>query len=149
MNVLLPLRRLSFFIAVYPKGPLPRFGGLVQLSGREIFYSNKGFFLRLLILFISVISSDAFGQQDKLLIPKFIAPKNASLRQIDKPQVRWLVKNSAQEICRLELNKDGYSQLEEGCVFWSIDKKQCTLVTSNYTSHALLGELFMKCLEGN
>jgi hypothetical protein len=141
------LQHLHCFISRCLIRNLSKFEELVEMC--NAIFLGKNVIVIFFFGFISVISNDSFGRQDRLLIPKFITPKKESLRQINKPQTRWLVNNSWHEICGLELKKDGYSQLEEGCVFWSIDKKQCTLVTTNYTSHALLGELFMRCIEGN
>jgi hypothetical protein len=109
---------------------------------------KKPAYSHLLLALLTTFTGSIFGQQDVLLVPRAIMPKGATQRQIERPQVRWLVEPTAQQFCRHVAVKDGYEELQEGCVFWVLAKKECTLVTTGHSSHALLGELFMRCLEG-
>lgn len=94
------------------------------------------------------MSGRLLAQTDPLLVPQQVTPKPEALRQMTKPKVRWLVDADAQQYCRHVDAKDGYVEFAEGCAYWQIQSQQCTLVTTDQSSHALLGKLFMHCIQG-
>jgi hypothetical protein len=102
-----------------------------------------------LFALLSVVTANTNAQQDALLYPKKVVPKIPSQRQMDRPKVRWLVDPSAQHHCHSVNAKDGYVELQDGCAYWLFRTQECTIVTTASSSHSLLGELFMHCLEGD
>ena len=62
--------------------------------------------------------------------------------------VRWLVRADAQSYCQEVSRKDGHTSRSEGCAFWVLGQGQgqCTVVTTDSTTHSQLGHLYLACL---
>lgn len=88
------------------------------------------------------------GQTDALLDFRFFnAPQDA--RWVLNPmQIRWLVRPDAQTYCQSAEPKDGHASRQEGCAYWQLAMGQCTLVTTDFTTHSQLGHLYLHCLRG-
>lgn len=94
------------------------------------------------------VSGHAHAQVESWITPQYITPKTLSQRQLAAPKVEWIVDKHAEKYCRHVEAKDGFFESENGCAYWLTAKNMCTLVTTRQSSHALLGKLFMSCLEG-
>ena len=90
-----------------------------------------------------VLLTGASAQTDPLLdFRYFQAPQNAQSPLV----VRWLVRSDAQNYCQAVSHKEGYASRSEGCSYWVVGQGQCTVVTTDSTTHSQLGHLYLSCL---
>lgn len=101
---------------------------------------------RALLGFALLISAHAHA--DPLLDFTLFNPPTAAQRKIVEPVVTWLVRPDAQTFCAQATPKDGYHSRPEGCVYFNKQASSCTIVTTNSTTHSLLGHLFVHCIQG-
>lgn len=88
----------------------------------------------------------AQAQTDPLLDFRFFnAPQERKHAQ-NPWAVTWLVRPDAESFCQGLSRKDGYASRREGCVYWVQAHGQCTVVTTDSTTHSQLGHLYLSCL---
>ncbi len=113
------------------------------MSPRPLFLI--GFFL----LSFSGMGGVAVHASDGLLDFSVVRPPAVQERAIKEPVLTWSVQPDAASVeshCKSLNGFDGGSLWREGCVVWSVEGSRCTMVTSNRTSHTLMGRLLLKCL---
>jgi len=74
-------------------------------------------------------------------------PPPPEARKIVSPTIRWWFRDNPESLCRTTEDKDGFAIAKGGCVFWQSSKSSCTLVTSQLTTHSVLGHLLLLCLK--
>lgn len=104
---------------------------------------------RLACLLLGFASLTGWAQtHDALLDFSLVAPPTVDRHKIVQPLVQWVVKPDASNHCAQITEHDGFAVWQEGCVYWSLAKSACTIVTTGRTSHSQVGRLFLLCLTG-
>lgn len=100
-------------------------------------------------LVLSYASCCGWAQtRDPLLDFSLVVPPPQERHKIVQPVVNWLIRPDPLVHCGQIKGHDGFAVWHEGCVYWSRAQSSCTIVTTNRTTHSLLGRLFLLCLSG-
>jgi len=91
----------------------------------------------------------ANAQADPLLDFRFFTAPQDQRHAPSTWLVNWLVRPDAQTYCHSVTHKDGFASRMEGCVYWSLGQRQCTVVTTDSTTHSQLGHLYLHCLNAH
>jgi hypothetical protein len=86
---------------------------------------------------------------DGLLDFSIVHPPAVQERTIKEPVLTWMVQpevSSVELYCSKLTGFDGAGFWREGCVAWSVEQARCTMVTSQRTSHTLMGRLLVMCM---
>lgn len=84
---------------------------------------------------------------DELIDLTTVTPPPLELRKIKQPKVRWLVEPQAETYCAQVPDKDGSYRRAGGCVAWKVSTSTCTIVTTDRTTHSVLGHLLLRCVQ--
>lgn len=106
-------------------------------------------FILCTLVFLFWSGASCVRASDGLLDFSVVRPPVAQDRVIKEPTITWNVQPdllSVERYCKGLNGFDGGGSWREGCVVWSIDSARCTLVTSQNSSHSLMGRLLLMCM---
>jgi hypothetical protein len=86
---------------------------------------------------------------DGLLDFSVVRPPLVQDRVIKEPVVTWSVQPdlaAVEKHCKSLHGFDGGGIWREGCVAWSVEGSRCTMVTTQSSSHSLMGRLLLMCM---
>lgn len=83
---------------------------------------------------------------DPLLDFSLVLPPTPDKHVLVRPAISWEVRADAATYCQQAGQQDGFAVWREGCVTWNKSKPGCTIVTTDRTTHSLMGRLFLLCL---
>lgn len=86
---------------------------------------------------------------DGLLDFSVVRPPLMQDRVIKEPVVTWSVQPdlaAVEKHCKSLNGFDGGGVWREGCVAWSVEGSRCTMVTTQSSSHSLMGRLLLMCM---
>jgi hypothetical protein len=103
----------------------------------------------LIVLSCSGMGAMPAQATDGLLDFSVVNPPAVQDRTIKEPVVTWSVQPdapSAEKHCKSLSGFDGGNWWREGCVLWSVEGSRCTMVTTQNTTHTLMGRLLLMCM---
>lgn len=86
---------------------------------------------------------------DGLLDFSVVQPPLTQNRVIKEPVITWSVEPDLAGVvqhCKSLNGFDGGGIWREGCVAWSVEGSRCTMVTTQSSSHSLMGRLLLMCM---
>lgn len=92
-------------------------------------------------------AASAVAGADPLLDFSLVLPPTPDKHVLIRPVVSWEIRPDAATHCEQVPEQDGFAVWREGCVHWSKSKPGCTIVTTERTTHSLMGRLFLLCLQ--
>ena len=111
------------------------------------FYPN--FLCVLFVMACSAIGALPAHASDGLLDFAIVNPPTVQDRAIKEPIVTWSVQPDAPSVekhCKSLNGFEGGNWWREGCVLWSVEGSRCTMVTTQSTTHTLMGRLLVMCM---
>jgi hypothetical protein len=84
---------------------------------------------------------------DSLIDLSLVLPPAPEKHVLIRPAVSWEVRPDAATHCEQVKDHDGFAVWQEGCVHWTRSKPGCTIVTTQRTTHSVMGRLFLLCLQ--
>lgn len=99
------------------------------------------------VLVCAVIWGAGAVAADPLLDYSLVLPPSPDKHVLLRPSLLWEVRPDAATHCEQVKDHDGFAVWREGCVHWSKSKPECTIVTTQRTTHSLMGRLFLLCLQ--
>lgn len=78
-------------------------------------------------------------------------PLQTTQRQMEGVKIIWEVRDDAAAYCQQKQQSQGgtVQGTHVACAIWSVQKKECRIVTSNVVSHVVLGHEVRHCFEGH
>lgn len=105
--------------------------------------------LQVCVMLLIFSGAGPVRSSDGLLDFSLVNPPVLQNRVIKEPVLTWSVEPDAAGVdrhCQSLKGFDGGGIWREGCVAWSVENSRCTLVTTQSTSHSLMGRLLLMCL---
>ncbi|WP_194945228.1 hypothetical protein [Limnohabitans sp. DM1] len=116
----------------------------------------RGGSLLLSVVALSACQTMTVEQSDQASHPTF-TPLSVEQRIMNTVSIKWDVRADAAEFCAKSMRIRSLQPGRElafitppmACAIWYVPGKECTVITSNKVSHAVLGHEVRHCFEGH
>ena len=127
-----------------------------EYAATQVLRTGSIALLCLSILCLSACQSMTVEEGDHAAHPTF-TPLKAEQRIMNSVTIKWDVREDAAEFCAKSMRVRSLQPGRElafttppmACAIWYVPGKECTVITSNKVSHAVLGHEVRHCFEGH